>query len=67
MPSMSFTLSKAVAAGRDPAVRTRTREAVLASLLSKRAAAHRAGLERQERLLRDQILWALPIRRGADL
>lgn len=63
MSRMSFVLSKAVATGRDPAVRVRTREAVLAALLSKRAAAHRAGLHGQERLLRDQILWSLPVRR----
>lgn len=64
MSNLSFSLSKAVAAGRDPSVRTRTREAVLVALLAKRAAAHRAGLHSQERLLREQILWALPVRRG---
>ena len=67
MTSLSFTLAKAVQSGRDPALRARTREAVLLSLLQKRGAAHRAGMARQEQLLRDQILWALPVRRGNNV
>lgn len=66
MASLSFTLAMAVQSGRSPEARARTREAVLASLLQKRAAAHRAGMIRQEQLLRDQILWALPVRRGEE-
>lgn len=64
MASLSFTLAKAVQSGRGAASRARTREAVLVSLLRKRGAAHRAGMARQERLLRNQILWSLPVRRG---
>lgn len=62
--NIGFRFSMAVAAGRSAQTRRRTREAVLASLLAKRGAAHRAGLARQEQLLRNQILWSLPIRSG---
>lgn len=64
MADMSFRLAKAVAAGRRTRWRPMTREEVLAKLLVKRAAAHRAGLDKLESSLRDQISWALPIRRG---
>lgn len=63
MASLSFALAMAIQSGRSSEARERTREAVLARLLQKRAAAHRAGMMRQEQLLRDQILWALPVRR----
>jgi hypothetical protein len=35
-------------------------------LLSKRAAACRAGLNDQEAMLRGQILWSLPVHHPAD-
>lgn len=60
MADLSFMLSRAVANGR--ASGPRNRETVLASLLRKRAEAHRRGLEEQEHRLREQIRWALPIR-----
>ncbi|WP_299328778.1 hypothetical protein [Parasphingopyxis sp.] len=57
----SFRLSKALANGRDADHRADSREAVLARLLAKRAAAHRAGLKDLEDILRSQIEWALPM------
>jgi hypothetical protein len=39
----------------------------LLTLLRKRAAAHNVGAEDLEAMLRDQIRWSLPIRRGADV
>jgi hypothetical protein len=64
-PNLSFRLAKAVAAGRAPGALA-SREAILAALLSKRAAARRAGLADQEALLRGQILWSLPVRHPDD-
>lgn len=60
MADLSFMLSRAVASGR--AERPRNRESILAALLRKRAEAHRHGLDDQERRLREQLRWALPIR-----
>jgi hypothetical protein len=54
-------LSRAVAKGRAEKGVPRSRAQILAALLRKRAEAHRQGLSDQERKLRDQILWALPI------
>ena len=62
MKSLSFRLSRALAGGRAEKGAPDSREAVLERLLRKRAAAHRAGLEEQERLLRNQIIWSLPMR-----
>ena len=62
MASFASALAKAVRSGRDPA----TREARLLALLQKRGAAYRAGMVRQEEVLRDQILRGLPVRRGED-
>lgn len=58
---LSFSLSKAVAAGREHKGKPDNRETVLARLLVKRAAAHRAGLAELEQIMRGQIRWALPI------
>jgi hypothetical protein len=58
---LSFHLSKALASGREDGWKPDSREEVLLRLLRKRAAAHRAGLTEQEEVLRDQILWSLPI------
>lgn len=63
--SLSFRLAKALAKGRAPGALA-SREAILAALLSKRAAAQRAGLSDQEALLRGQILWSLPVRHPSD-
>jgi hypothetical protein len=61
MKKMSFQLSKAVASGRAGNAAPENREVVLERLLRKRAAAHRAGLEDQEKMLRNQIIWSLPV------
>ena len=39
---------------------------LLASLLRKRAAAHAAGADELEALLREQIRWALPVDRNPE-
>jgi hypothetical protein len=61
MKKMSFQLSKAVASGRASNAAPESREVVLERLLRKRAAAHQAGLKDQERMLRNQIVWSLPL------
>ena len=64
MADLSFMLSRALARGRAEA--PRSREEILAALLRKRAEAHRQGLSDQERKLREQIRWALPIRSAEE-
>ena len=64
MTWLSYKLSTALAKGRRP--RPVTREQILVDLLNKRAAAKRAGLAELERKLREQIRWALPLRRTRD-
>jgi hypothetical protein len=59
----SFKFVQAVAKGCAQGARPASREAVLARLLAKRAAAHRAGMTGLERFLRLQIAWSLPIRK----
>jgi hypothetical protein len=59
--NISFMLSRAVAGGRAGRDAPWSRAEILAALLRKRAEAHRQGLGDQERKLRDQIKWALPI------
>ena len=61
MSDLSFRLSRAVDRGRAEKGVPRSRAEILATLLRKRAEAHRQGLDEQERKLRDQIMWALPI------
>jgi hypothetical protein len=63
MPSLSSRLSRAVADGRQLRWRPGNREEVLARLLVKRAEAKQAGLAELEAALREQIAWALPVRR----
>ena len=63
MSHLSFRLARAAAAGRAQR-RPLSREQILARLLAKRAAAHRAGLSDLEAKLRTQIVWSLPVRRG---
>jgi hypothetical protein len=64
MANLSFMLSRALARGR--AAVPRSRAEILLALLRKRAEAHRQGLGDQERRLRDQIIWALPIHQEPD-
>lgn len=61
MTALSVRFARALSQGRriKPAVETRPQ--LLASLLRKRAAAHAAGADELESLLRDQIRWALPV------
>ena len=65
MSSLS-RLARAITEGRKLRWRPETREEVLARLLVKRAEARQAGLKDLERSLRQQITWALPVRRGKD-
>ena len=66
MSLFSPRLIKAMSEGRRMRWRPETREQVLARLLVKRAEAQQAGLDELEASLRDQIAWALPVRRGAE-
>lgn len=61
-----FRLSRALNQGRVAKGVPASREALLVGLLRKRAAAHIAGLTEQERMLRNQIGWALPMRHPGD-
>ena len=63
MTKVSFKLAQAVAGGREANGAPQSREVILERLLRKRAAAYQAGLAEQEQLLRDQIVWALPMTR----
>jgi hypothetical protein len=62
--NLSFMLSRAVDRGRAEKGVPRSRAEILAALLRKRAEAYRHGLGDQERKLRNQIVWALPIHPG---
>ena len=66
MKRLSFRLSQALAGGRAAKAAPESRGVVLERLLRKRAAAFQAGLEDQEQMLRDQILWSLPIERDLE-
>ena len=61
MVPLSFMFARALDRGRAERGVPRNRAEILAALLRKRAEAHRQGLSEQERKLRDQIRWALPI------
>jgi hypothetical protein len=63
---LSLHLSRALARGRRVPIEPATRAALLETLLRKRAAAHNAGAEELEALLRDQIRWALPVEKPSD-
>lgn len=63
MTWLSYKLSAALSKGRQS--RQLTREQILVDLLNKRAAARRAGLSDLEGKLREQIRWALPLRKAA--
>ncbi|TKD53154.1 hypothetical protein [Sphingomonas baiyangensis] len=60
MTRLSFRFSRALEQGR-AARAPATRAELLHRLLRKRAAAHHAGADDLEKMLRDQIRWALPI------
>lgn len=66
MTALSVKLSRALSAGRRVPAPPPSRERLLATLLRKRAAAHNVGAEALEALLRDQIRWALPMRKGDE-
>ena len=61
MTDLSFLLSRAVSKGRADRGIPKSRQNILLGLLNKRAEAHRQGLHDQERMLREQIRWALPM------
>jgi hypothetical protein len=61
MSLLSVRFSRALAKGRAKAILPDTREALLFSLLKKRAAAHNVGAKEMEAMLRTQILWSLPM------
>ena len=66
MSDLSFIFARALARGRADKGVPKTRAEILLALLRKRAEAHRHGLDDQERRLREQIAWALPIEEPAD-
>ena len=59
-------LSSLISSGRAGKGVPKSREQVLESLLRKRAAAWRGGMDDLESKLRSQILWALPVENPAD-
>ena len=67
MTSLSLHFTRALSQGRKPGNAPTTRAGLLAILLRKRAAAHVAGADELEALLRAQILWALPTRYGENV
>lgn len=64
MADLSFKLSRAVASGLADKGVPKDRAEILVALLRKRAEAHRQGLGDQEKKLRNQIKWALPVQDG---
>ena len=61
MTKLSLQFSRALARGRAEPLPPPTRADLLVTLLRKRAAAHNVGAADLEKLLRDQIRWALPM------
>lgn len=66
MTMLSIRFSQALAKGRKLAEPADTRSAVLRSLLRKRATARTIGANDLEAMLREQILWSLPVHRNDD-
>jgi hypothetical protein len=66
MSLLSIRFSKALAGGRRMPRQPDTREQLLVILLRKRAAAWNVGAVELEALLRQQILWALPVYSSDD-
>jgi len=67
MTDISFRLSRALNRGRANRGVPKNRESILVGLLNKRAEAQRQGLHDQEKLLREQIRWALPLNEPEDV
>jgi hypothetical protein len=67
MSLLSVRFSRALAKGRAVSSLPDTREALLYKLLCKRAAAYNVGAEDIEGMLRQQILWSLPMFAPLDL
>ena len=67
MADLSFLLSRAVDKGRANRGVPKSRQNILLGLLNKRAEAHRQGLHDQERMLREQIRWALPVNEAEEV
>ena len=67
MADLSFLLSRAVDKGRADRGVPKSRQNILLGLLNKRAEAHRQGLHDQERMLREQIRWALPLNENEEV
>ncbi len=63
---MSLKFARTIQRGRAEPAPPATRDSLLFSLLRKRAAAHNVGAEELEAMLRDQIRWSLPVRKGTD-
>jgi hypothetical protein len=66
MTALSVKLSRALSRGRNMPPPPQSRAGLLAILLRKRATAHNVGASDLEALLRDQILWALPMQTDVD-
>lgn len=64
--ALSVRFSRALANGRRIKPAPPTRGQLLHVLLRKRAAAHCAGADELEALLRDQIRWSLPMEKDPD-
>jgi hypothetical protein len=64
--ALSVHFSRALAKGRRIEPLPQSRPQLLATLLRKRAAAHVAGADELESLLRDQIRWSLPVDKDPD-
>lgn len=63
MTLLSLRLTRALERGRAVPTLPPSRATLLHTLLRKRAAAHNAGAEELETMLRDQIRWSLPMQR----
>jgi hypothetical protein len=66
MTMLSVQFARTLQRGRAEPAPPPTRAGLLLTLLKKRAVAHNIGAEDLEAMLRDQIRWALPMRRGID-
>lgn len=66
MTALSVRFARALSQGRRIKPAPQTRPQLLAILLRKRAAAHAAGADDLESLLRDQIRWALPVEKDHE-
>ncbi|MEY2927613.1 MAG: hypothetical protein RL367_2090 [Pseudomonadota bacterium] len=67
MSQMALRFSRALEQGRKSPAPRQSREALLVTLLNKRAIARVMGAIEMEAMLREQILWALPTYRTSDL